>query len=316
MRASAATSAYAARHGAARNADRRWTRRRDRRTAGRSCTWRDCSRAAGVHAPAVSPQDLGHGLPAADRPRRRAPISRRSTTRATAPPLYADATDALIAGSAPRASGELPPYDEALLRRELDLFPDWYVARHLGVTLTPSSRRALASAFRALLAQQSRAAARLRAPRLPFAQPDGRASPTRACSISRTPCYGPITYDLVSLLRDAYIAWDEEQQIDWAVRYWEQRAQARAAGRRRFRRLLARLRMDGRAAAIEGARHLRPAASPRRQARLPRRHAARDGYLRGAVRALRRAGSAARAARRARRSRRRRGTRHRCRSAR
>ena len=38
--------------------------------------------------------------------------------------------------------------------------------------------------------------------------------------------YGPITYDLVSLLRDAYVAWDEERQLDWAVRYWER---ARAA---------------------------------------------------------------------------------------
>ena len=39
--------------------------------------------------------------------------------------------------------------------------------------------------------------------------------------------HGPITYDLVSLLRDAYVAWDEERQIDWAVRYWER---ARKAG--------------------------------------------------------------------------------------
>jgi aminoglycoside/choline kinase family phosphotransferase len=38
--------------------------------------------------------------------------------------------------------------------------------------------------------------------------------------------HGPITYDLVSLLRDAYVAWDEERQLDWAVRYWER---ARAA---------------------------------------------------------------------------------------
>jgi N-acetylmuramate 1-kinase len=38
---------------------------------------------------------------------------------------------------------------------------------------------------------------------------------------------GPITYDLVSLLRDAYIAWDEERQLDWAIRYWER---ARRAG--------------------------------------------------------------------------------------
>jgi aminoglycoside/choline kinase family phosphotransferase len=39
--------------------------------------------------------------------------------------------------------------------------------------------------------------------------------------------YGPITYDLVSLLRDAYIQWDEELVLDWAIRYWER---ARRAG--------------------------------------------------------------------------------------
>ena len=42
--------------------------------------------------------------------------------------------------------------------------------------------------------------------------------------------HGPVTYDLVSLLRDAYIEWDEERQLDWPIRYWEQRAGRRPAG--------------------------------------------------------------------------------------
>ena len=86
--------------------------------------------------------------------------------------------------------------------------------------------------------------------------------------------YGPVTYDLVSLLRDAYIAWDEERQLDLAVRYWER---ARAAGvpvHADFGRVLARLRMDGRAAPVQGARHLRAPCPSRRQVRLPARHAA------------------------------------------
>ncbi len=77
--------------------------------------------------------------------------------------------------------------------------------------------------------------------------------------------YGPITYDVVSLFRDAFISWDEEQEIDWVVRYWEK---ARAAGlpvREDFRRLLARIRTDGPAAPPQGARHLLPPEVPRRQ---------------------------------------------------
>ena len=52
--------------------------------------------------------------------------------------------------------------------------------------------------------------------------------------------HGPIAYDLASLLRDAFISWDEEQELDWAVRYWEVARQGRAAGGRRLRRVLAR----------------------------------------------------------------------------
>ena len=88
--------------------------------------------------------------------------------------------------------------------------------------------------------------------------------------------------------------------LDWAVRYWERARKRRPAGARRLRRVLARLRMDGRAAPAEGARHLRAPLPSRRQGRLPRRHAARDGYLRGACARYRELAPLARAARRAR----------------
>ena len=68
--------------------------------------------------------------------------------------------------------------------------------------------------------------------------------------------YGPITYDMVSLLRDAFISWEEERVLDWTVRYWEKR-DAPGFPWGRLRRVLARVRMDGPAAPSEGARYLR-----------------------------------------------------------
>jgi aminoglycoside/choline kinase family phosphotransferase len=65
------------------------------------------------------------------------------------------------------------------------------------------------------------------ASRLPFAQPDGAAQGQSRHLDFQDAVYGPITYDLVSLLRDAYIQWDEEMVLDWAIRYWEK---ARRAG--------------------------------------------------------------------------------------
>ena len=122
--------------------------------------------------------------------------------------------------------GALPPYDEALLRRELDLFPDWYVARHLGRALDDEQRASLEGVFARVLANN------LAQPRV-FVHRDYHSRNLMVCEGNpgvldfQDAVYGPVTYDLVSLLRDAYIAWEEERQIDWAVRYWER---ARAAG--------------------------------------------------------------------------------------
>ena len=205
------------------------------------------------------------------------PRRRRRSTR--------DATDALIRWQQATRDAALPPYDEALLARELALFPDWYVGRHLGVALTPAQQTTLAESFRRILDNN------LAQPRV-FVHRDFHsrnlmlATPNPGILDFQDAVEGPITYDLVSLLRDAYIEWDEPRQIDWAVRYWETRAQRGSSGRRRFRRLLARLRMDGRAAAVEGAGHFRPAQPSRRQGSVRRRHAARAALPARRLRAL------------------------------
>ena len=145
---------------------------------------------------------------------------------ASAPALYRDATDALIRWQQATRDPALPPYDEALLARELALFPEWYVGRHLGVTLTPAQHTTLAEAFRRILDNN------LAQPRV-FVHRDFHSRNLMLCEPNpgildfQDAVLGPITYDLVSLLRDAYIEWEEPQQIDWAVRYWER---ARGAG--------------------------------------------------------------------------------------
>ena len=180
--------------------------------------------AAGVHAPRVVASDVERGFLL---------LTDLGTTTfasaldaASAPHLYGDAIDALVRWQRASREHELPTYDDALLRRELALFPDWYVARHLGHPLSPAERDALERTFALLLANN------LAQPRV-FVHRDYHSrnlmvsAPNPGVLDFQDAVYGPITYDLVSLLRDAYVEWDEELQLDWAIRYWE-RARAEA----------------------------------------------------------------------------------------
>jgi len=124
----------------------------------------------------------------------------------------------------------LPPYDEALLRRELDLFPEWFVGRHLGHALSDDDKAVLEQTFRFLidsaLAQPKVFVHRDFMPRNLMVV-ESEANLTPGVIDFQDAVYGPIAYDVVSLFRDAFISWEEEQEIDWVVRYWEK---ARAAG--------------------------------------------------------------------------------------
>jgi aminoglycoside/choline kinase family phosphotransferase len=179
---------------------------------------------AGVHAPAVLAQNLAQGfllltdlgtctyLAALDAD--------------TAPRLYSAAIDALIRWQRATDAHALPPYDEALLAREIDLFPEWYAGRHLERTFSPAQAEAFAQARRRVLDNN------LAQPRV-FVHRDYHSRNLMVCEPNpgvldfQDALVGPITYDLVSLLRDAYVTWDEERELDWAIRYWER---ARSAG--------------------------------------------------------------------------------------
>ncbi len=115
----------------------------------------------------------------------------------------------------------LPAYDEALLTREMQLFPDWYVAKHLNVTLNNEQQNVLKNTFdilnKNILAQGQVYVHRdYHSRNLMITQENNPGILDFQDAV-----YGAITYDLVSLLKDAYISWDEEQIIDWAVRYWQ-----------------------------------------------------------------------------------------------
>jgi len=144
---------------------------------------------------------------------------------AVASELYLAAIDTLVAIQLASRPGQLPPYDESLLRRELALFPDWYVARHLGVALPPAERRVLDNAFDAIVANN------LAQPAV-YVHRDYHSRNLMVCAALpgvidfQDAVYGPITYDLASLLKDAYVCWNEETVLDWCVRYWERSRKA------------------------------------------------------------------------------------------
>jgi hypothetical protein len=116
---------------------------------------------------------------------------------------------------------ELPIYNENLLRRELDLFPEWYLAKHLDYQLTDKERLDLNLVFDELIASILQQATvfvhRDFHSRNLMITPDGKIGVLDF----QDAVIGPITYDLVSLYRDAYLEWSEEQQVDWMIRYWE-----------------------------------------------------------------------------------------------
>lgn len=181
-------------------------------------------REAGVHAPQVHAQDFAQGFLLLADLGTTTYLAALNENNARA--LMHDATDALVRWQLATRAGELPPYDEALLRQEMELFPQWYVGRHLGATLAPAQRDALEAVFKLLvasaLAQPAVYVHRDFMPRnLMLCEPNPGVLDFQDAVI------GPATYDMVSLTRDAFISWDEERVLDWCVRYWEQARRAR-----------------------------------------------------------------------------------------
>jgi len=140
--------------------------------------------------------------------------------------LYQDAIDVLIRLQQASMPAIFPAYDRALLLQELQLFPDWYLARHLGVSLNPEQKNMLDATFDRIL-DNNLAQPQVYVHRDYHSRNLMVSTPNPGVLDFQDAVYGPITYDLVSLLKDAYIWWEEEQILDWTILYWEK---ARKAG--------------------------------------------------------------------------------------
>ncbi|MEO7127469.1 MAG: phosphotransferase [Rhodoferax sp.] len=134
--------------------------------------------------------------------------------------LYLQAVDALLMWQRASRPGVLPPYDAALLQRELALFPDWYLTQHRGVAVEGALRETLDKTFATIVAHN------LAAPSV-YVHRDFMprnlmvASPALGVLDFQDAVYGPVTYDIASLMRDAFLSWEEDFVLDITIRYWD-----------------------------------------------------------------------------------------------
>jgi aminoglycoside/choline kinase family phosphotransferase len=140
--------------------------------------------------------------------------------------LFADAIDTLLSFQQLPTDAPLPGYDVALLRRELELFPEWYVKRHLQIELDAEQlaawQRVSALLIESALAQPQVLVHRDYMPRnLMISEPNPGVLDFQDA------VYGPVTYDITCLFKDAFLSWPQERVAGWLKLYWEK---ARALG--------------------------------------------------------------------------------------
>lgn len=144
-------------------------------------------------------------------------------------PLYLRAVDALVTWQQASRPEVLPPYDAALLRRELELFPDWYLARHRGLKVEGPLRETLDKSFALIIERNlSWPAVYVHRDFMPRnLMIPGDSTETRLGVLDfQDAVYGPITYDIASLMRDAFLSWEEDFVLDVTIRYWEKARKA------------------------------------------------------------------------------------------
>ncbi len=180
---------------------------------------------AGVAVPAIHAQDLEQGFLLLSDLGTTTYLQALNPDNASA--LYAQALSALVKIQQHSQPGVLPEFDRAFMLRELDIFPEWYIGKHLNATLTEAQSAELRKVFDHIVANC------LAQPQV-FMHRDYHSrnlmwmdEDNPGILDFQDAVYGPITYDAASLLRDAYVSWDEELVLDWVIRYWQH---ARSAG--------------------------------------------------------------------------------------
>ena len=180
-------------------------------------------RAAGVNAPEVLAADLSQGFLLLTDLGRQTYLD--VIKEDNADPLFREANESLIKWQLATKPDVLPEYGEAQIAQELALFPDWYIARHVGATMSEKQRNTLQAAF-TLIAQHALGQARV------YVHSDFMprnlmiSDPNPGVLDFQDAVYGPISYDIASLYRDAFVSWEEERVLDGTIRYWEKARQA------------------------------------------------------------------------------------------
>ncbi len=178
---------------------------------------------AKVHTPTILAQNIEQGFLLLSDLGNKTYLQALNANVEDANNLYRDATDTLIKIQLASRTEVLPDYDETLLLAELNLFVEWYIGKHLQVNLTTEQKVVLDKVF-ACLIENNLAQAKVFVHRDYHSRNLMVTAPNPGVIDFQDAVYGPITYDLVSLFKDAYIQWEEEQILDWSIRYWEKAA--------------------------------------------------------------------------------------------
>ena len=174
--------------------------------------------AAGVHVPQIIKQNLELGFLLLSDLGRTTYL--QALTKDNAHNLYAEALGALMSIQLSSKPGVLPEYDRELLQREMELFPVWYVSRHKGITLTDKQAQQLYDVFDRVL-DVNLSEPKVYVHRDYHSRNLMQSAPNPGVLDFQDAVYGPLTYDLASLLKDAYVHWDEDFTLDLLARYWE-----------------------------------------------------------------------------------------------
>ncbi|MGN6321529.1 MAG: aminoglycoside phosphotransferase family protein [Dyella sp.] len=172
---------------------------------------------AGLHVPAVHAQDLEQGFLLIEDLGNR--LYLRELEEHNADALYGDAMDALLRMQTQMDHRDLPPFDRDVLVRGLEVMPEWFLGRHLGHTPTSDEWDVLEAAFALIIGNAQEQ------PRV-FVHRDYHSRNLLVVEHNNPGVIdfqgalaGPITYDLASLLRDAYIVWPRERVEGWVESY-------------------------------------------------------------------------------------------------
>lgn len=179
---------------------------------------------AGLNVPEIPAQDLERGFLLLGDLGRQTYLDVIDEDNADA--LFDDAIRALIALQQLPVSSPLPAYDEALLRRELQLFPEWYVQRHLGHSFTRAEQQVWERTCQ-LLIDSALKQPRVLVHRDYMPRNLMLSTPNPGVLDFQDAVIGPVTYDITSLFKDAFLSWSEARVQGWLRQYWDA---ARAAG--------------------------------------------------------------------------------------